>query len=76
MKFKIDKEELSKISFISYEHIDERVVPMLSCFNNDNEWELWLSGPKGLARIQDGETFEAAYFAKSPVSETDGYFGF
>ncbi|SRR5258706_8834480 len=76
MKHPIKLEELEKLSFIRYKQFDGRMIPLLSCYNDKNEWELWLPGPDGLVRILGGEPIEALYFAKTCVEKDDGYLEF
>lgn len=76
MRYTANIEELSKTSFIKCESIDERRIPLFSCYNDDEEWELWFPGPDGLVRMRPGEPVEAAYFSKDPVNDDDVYFRF
>ena len=72
---KISLEELSKTSFIKCDYIDDRLIPLQSCFNDDHEWETWFPGPNGLMRIK-GSMVEGSYFAKDIAEKGDGFIAF
>lgn len=74
MQVKLD--DLAKTSFLKCTQIDERTIPLQSCFNDDGEWEMWFPSSSGLVRVQGDGPVEGPYFAKKAVKNGDGFLEF
>ena len=73
----VNREELAKLPYFNHNIQDSRIVPLLPCFNDEGEWEVWLPGPSGLIRRQGTIIpVEGDYFAKHKERETDIYIEF
>ena len=71
----ISSNEFKKISYLDCSVLGKRVFPLQPCYNENGQWEMWISGPNGLENIQ-AKPVEADYFAKKKERETDIYLQF
>jgi hypothetical protein len=72
----VRRSELIKLPYFDATVQDDRVVPLLPYINDEGKWEAWMPGRDGLVQMNPLEVVEGAYFAKSPVGETDVYIEF
>ncbi|MGI9840700.1 hypothetical protein [Vibrio parahaemolyticus] len=72
----ISLEELKKVSYLKIDRVDDRIIPMQSCYHANGEWESWIDANGSLMKIQLVDVVDACYFAKSPAKSTDVHLKF
>lgn len=68
--------DIQKVSYINIDKLDDRAIPLQSCYLGNSEWESWIPTEKGLLQMKIVDVTDACYFAKSPAKKTDVYIGF
>jgi len=76
MSFKINQEELKKVTYLQVGELRGRAVPLFACYLDDGTWELWLPTNGGLQRMKTTGMAEGKYFAKNPAHQGDVYLEF
>lgn len=70
------REEISKVSYIKIDCVDERIIPLQPCYLGESKWESWISTEKGLLPFKVVDVADACYFSKEPAKSTDIHVGF
>ena len=68
--------DIQKVSYFKLDELDDRVIPLQSCYLGNSEWESWITTEKGLLPFKMVDVVDACYYAKSPAKETDIYISF
>ena len=76
MRHDVKIEDLAEVSYLNCPSFDGRLIPLQPCFNDQDEWELWMPSNDGLTRMRGGQPVESTYFAKQAVEKFDLYFEF
>lgn len=67
----IAKKDLKKVSYLKFEAIDERSIPLQPCYMGNSKWEAWVEAEDNLLPFAVVGMSDGCYFSKSPESKSD-----
>lgn len=73
---KISKSDIEKVTYISIDTLDDRIIPLQPCYQGDSKWEMWLPTVKGLVSAKINSMADGCYYSKKPASDSDIYIEF
>lgn len=68
--------DIQKVSYFKLNELDDRAIPLQSCYLGNSEWESWIPTEKGLLQLKVVNVVDACYYSKFPAKKTDVYIGF
>lgn len=70
-------ENFKKISYLAFDALDGRVVPLLPCYIGNAEWEMWFQVESELTRLPIVDVADGCcYFSSHPVDGADMHSSF
>jgi len=63
--------DIDKVTYISSDALDDRVIPLQPCYLGDSKWETWAPTVNGLFQVRVLDVVDSCYFSKEPAADTD-----